>query len=179
MQSPWAKPVVDTDGNAVRTLFQNSPAPTPPQAGEKQSSPTPMDVLTSSLLKRSRDTSSSPAPTVGSDVGSNDPEEGDDDTSVCLSESEVIRLQTNNWKFVRRYEQLAGECDVLESKISRLCHSLEENPDDPDTLDNLGGAQSSLYKMQQAMRRLHSTIEGNCQQLNEEVDEYLPYDNVA
>jgi DNA-binding Xre family transcriptional regulator len=138
-----------------------------------------MEVLNSSVLKRSRDTSSSPTPTVGSVVGSNDPVEGDDDTSVGLSESEVTRLQTNNWKFVRRYEQLAGECDVLESKISRLCLSLEENPDDPDTLDTLGGAQSSLYKMQQAMRRLHSTIEANCQQLNEEVDEYLPYEDVA
>jgi DNA-binding Xre family transcriptional regulator len=179
MQSPWAKPAVDTAGHAARTLFQNSPAPTPPQAGETQSSHTPMDVLNSSFLKRSRDMSSSPPPTVGSVVGSNDPGEGDDDTSVGLSESEVTRLQTNNWKFVRRYEQLAGECDVLESKISRLCQELEYNPDDPDTRDTLGGAQSSLHKMQQAMRRLHSSIEVNCQQLNEEVDVYLPYEDVA
>jgi DNA-binding Xre family transcriptional regulator len=120
-----------------------------------------------------------PGPDTPIVVGSNDPGEGDDDTSVGLSESEVTRLQTNDWKFVRRYEQLAGECDDLESKISRLCRSLEDNPDDPDTLDSLGGAQSSLHKMQQAMRRLHSTIEANCQQLNEAVDEYLPYDDVA
>jgi DNA-binding Xre family transcriptional regulator len=138
-----------------------------------------MDVLNPSLLKRSRDMSSSPTPTVGSVVGSNDPEEGDDATSVGLSESEVTHLQTNNWKFVRRYEQLAGECDDLEAKISRLCRSLEDKPDDPDSMDSLGGAQSSLHRKQQAMRRLHSTIEANCQQLNEAVDEYLPYDDVA
>ena len=113
------------------------------------------------------------------DYESHEHEDSDNSEGGGLSETESTRLQTENWNLVRRYEELLTECDVLEAKVTRLLQKLENNPEDEDVQDIIVGAQSSLQTKRQAMRRLYSTVEDNCQRLHEVIDIYLLYDHVT
>jgi DNA-binding transcriptional regulator GbsR (MarR family) len=140
---------------------------------------TPMDVSTSAVLKRTREVNPTNPVSKLFDHNSPDHEDEDDNEGEVLSEAETIHLQTQTWKSVRRYEELLTECDVLEAKVTRLLQKLENNPDDEDVQDVIVGSQSSLQTKRQAMRRLFSIVEDNCQRLQEVIDIYLPYDHVA
>jgi DNA repair ATPase RecN len=138
-----------------------------------------MDVSTPAVLKRTRE--DNPTNPISQLLDYDSHEHGDEDDSEgeVLSEAETTQLKTQNWNLVRRYEELLTECDVLEAKVTRLLQKLENNPDDEDVQDVIVGAQSSLQTKRQAMRRLFSTVEDNCQRLQEVIDIYLPYDHVT
>jgi hypothetical protein len=168
MPSPWAKPGPDTPIATGRTFFGGTLGQASAPVGSVFTAPVAFSPSTSCVEQTSVVTSSVSEPTFPPGV------------SVPSTPMDV-----STFAVLKRTREVNPT-----NPVSKLFdHNLPDHEDEddnegevlsvPDTRDTLGGAQSSLHKMQQAMRRLHSTIEVNCQQLNEEVDVYLPYEDVA